>query len=110
MYSAIIRRNSSFEYVINNLISDEHWVSYFEDNCSFHAFLFILRWLQAAKIKHISDIITSDEEHSKYFKEKWREEILIEDKNTKLAVEALEVLKRHGATLSDMITEINNCS
>ena len=40
MYSAIIRRNSSFEYVINNLISDEHWVSYFEDNCSFHAFLF----------------------------------------------------------------------
>lgn len=64
----------------------------------------------SSKIKHISDIITSDEEHSKYFKEKWREEILIEDKNTKLAVEALEVLKRHGATLSDMITEINNCS
>jgi len=107
MHSAIMRRNSSFEYVINNLISDKQWVSYFEEKCSFHAFLYILRWLQGVKIMHIADIITSDEEHLNHFREKWREEILVEDKNTKFAVEALEVLKRHGIALSDMIAEIS---
>ena len=110
MYSAIMRRNSSFEYVINNLISDEQWVSYFEDKCSFHAFLYILRWLQGTKIMKIADIITSDEKHSNHLREKWYEEILAEDKSTKLDVEALEVLKRHGVVLSDMIAEIGGYS
>lgn len=58
----------------------------------------------------IADIITSDEKHSNHLREKWYEEILAEDKSTKLAVEALEVLKRHGVVLSDMIAEIGGYS
>lgn len=106
MYFAIMRRNSSFEYVINDLISDEQWVSYFEDKCNFSEFLYILRWLHGCKIMRIANIITSDEERSNFFRKKWREEVFAEDKNEKFIVEALEVIKRYSVALAGMIAKI----
>ena len=107
MFSAVMKRNSNLEYILNDLISDEQWISYFEEKCSFHAFLCVLRWLQGAKISRIADILASSENHSRFFYKKWREEILAEDQNAKFTAEALDVLRRHGTPLADMILSMN---
>lgn len=106
MYSAIMRRNCNFEYIVNDLISDEQWVSYFEEKCNFHAFLYILRWLRGTKIMSIGDFITSNDEHSIFFREKWHKEMLAEDMDAKFTVEALEVLQRYSTSLTDLFMKI----
>ena len=106
MYSAIMKRNSNLEFILNNLISDELWISYFEEKCSFHVFLCIIRWLQGEKIGRIADILVSNEGHTHFFQKKWRDEIIIEDWNSKFSADALDVLRRYGKSLAELIKDI----
>lgn len=106
MYSAIMRRNSCFERLINEKISDDQWLEYFKDKCNLCNFLYILRWLQGEKIKRIADAIVFDINLLNYFCSKWSEEISDELLNSKYTTEALEIIRGYSPMLVDRIENI----